>query len=136
MSFRNRLKLIWRVNRLFEICSLSECEAFADIGGNTTTSPESNITNIDNAPNEIRPDFGNLLFLSVHDYIMSAQHHSRSFVLSNTIPFSSFRKVNVKVVPELQYVPVTTNLQLLALVSPFFALKSSITPLPFGPQSK
>jgi hypothetical protein len=31
---------------------------------------------------------------------------------------------------------VITNLQLLAFVSPFFALKSKTTPLPFGPQSK
>jgi hypothetical protein len=31
---------------------------------------------------------------------------------------------------------VITNLQLLAFVSPFFALKSSTTPLPLGPQSK
>ncbi|PWU80748.1 MAG: hypothetical protein DLM72_10580 [Candidatus Nitrosopolaris wilkensis] len=72
------------VNRLLEICSL--CEAFADIGGNTTTNPDSNITNIDIAPNVIMlNDFGNLQLFTIYGYIMSVQNDSRSFVRSKTI---------------------------------------------------
>jgi hypothetical protein len=78
------------VNRLFEICSL--CEAFTEIGDNNTTDPESNITNIDIAPNVIKlDDFGNLQVFTIYGYIMSVQDDSRSFARSNTISLFSFK---------------------------------------------
>ena len=80
------------VNRLLEICSLCECEAFAEIDVNTTPDPENNITNIDIAPKVIKlDDFGNLQILTIYGYIMSVQEDSRSFARSNTISLSSFK---------------------------------------------